>query len=67
MDAIEEARRLHGFKTHAQAVRFLIRQGAKQKSRWEDDPLFNFKIEGYVEPDEDLTSEQINRGLYGWD
>ncbi len=67
VEAIERTRRLYGFKTRAEAVRFLIRKAARPNPRWQDDPLFNFRIEGYVEPGEDLTSEQINRGLYGWD
>lgn len=65
VEAIERVRKAHGFKTRAEAVRYLIRQGARSVSDWRDDPLFQFAIEGFVEPGEDITSEDIDRALYG--
>jgi hypothetical protein len=64
-EAIERVRKAHGFKTRADAVRYLIREGARRASDWRDDPLFQFRIEGFVEPGEEITSREIDQALYG--
>ncbi len=65
VEAIERVRRAHGFGSRAEAVRYLIREGARRASDWSDDPLFQFEIDGFVDPDEDITSREIDRQLYG--
>lgn len=65
LDAIERVRKAHGFSTRAETIRYLVREGARQKRDWTEDPLYEFEIEGFVRPDEDLTSRDIDRGLYG--
>lgn len=66
-DEIEKTRRIHGFKTRAEAARYLIRQGARQSLSWKDDPLFQFQVEDDKKTKQDVTSKEINRELYGWD
>lgn len=65
MDAIERVRKAHGFATRAETVRYLVREGARRASDWTEDPLYEFEIEGFVRPGEDVTSRDIDRALYG--
>jgi hypothetical protein len=65
-ETIESIRKAHGFPTRAEAVRYLIRQGARTTIPWQDDPLFRFKAPRTTREDDDITSSDINRGLYGW-
>ncbi len=64
-EAIERVRKAHGFGARAEAVRHLIRAGARQVLDWREDPLFRFEIDDVAEPGEDITSRDIDRELYG--
>lgn len=63
--AIERVRKAHGFRTRADAVRYLIRQGVRRAADWKDDPLFQFEVGGFTQPGEDISSRDIDRALYG--
>lgn len=63
LETIEQVRKARGFETRAEAVRYLIRQGAHRTFDWRDDPLFRFTIERFVKPGEDLTSDDIDDAL----
>jgi hypothetical protein len=64
-EAIERVRRAHGFGTPAEAVQYLVREGARQAAAWSDGPLFRFRIEGFVEPGEELGPGDVDRVLHG--
>lgn len=62
---IRETMRTHGFRTRTETIRFLIRQAGTRDFR--DTPLGRFRLPGLLREGEELTSEGIDKELYGED
>lgn len=67
VDLIERTKARMGFDTNAEAVRYLLREGAAGKEGMADDPLFTHRAPKEHWLKDDLTSRDIDEALYGDD
>lgn len=54
-----------GFRTDAETLRYLVRKAAATQGSLADAPMFRFRVKGIRGLPRTLTSEQIDRDLYG--
>lgn len=62
---LERTRRKKGLRSRAAAVRYLIRQGAEHGGSLADEPVFQYRVPKRFRVRRGLTSEEIDRELYG--
>lgn len=62
---VERTRRALGFKTRADALRFLLRKGAEQSGPLANDPVFRLRIPELRAGRKGLSSREIDEELYG--
>lgn len=62
---IERVRKREGFRSRAEAVRFLVRQGAKSLGPLSKDPVFRFRVPAEFRGGASLTSQEVDDLVYG--
>ena len=63
--AIERVRKREGFRSRGEAVRFLIRQGARSLGPLSQEPVFRFRVPAEFRGGPSLSSREIDDLVYG--
>lgn len=64
LEIIEVTRHRYGLTSRAEAIRHLIREAFQAQHPVAGDPVFRFRVPPEARNGEDLTSRNVDEGLY---